>query len=187
MKNKLYGNNVKSAKLHSIGKQTLFVFQLLIAYLSPPPLWGQEEIHVIGAKVTEAGIYASQVLTDETNSAGVKLQGLDEFKLLLNTTNIPARIGIRFGFRYEIIGTPANAPIILTMVAKYPPIKYSTTGKTETTDKYQLRSWIGKTYTSGSLDEKSDCVPGQWTFEVWHEGKKLCEQAFLVVPDKGMR
>ena len=140
-----------------------------------------------GAKITEVGIYASQIITDETNAAGVKLQGIDDFKLLLNTTNVPARIGIRFGFRFEILGTPANAPIVLTMVGKHPPLKNSTTGKMETTDTYQLNSWIGKTYTSNSFDQKSDCVPGQWSFEVWHEGKKLCEQSFLVIPDSGSR
>ncbi|HEX3856945.1 MAG TPA: DUF3859 domain-containing protein, partial [Verrucomicrobiae bacterium] len=123
-----------------------FIFPLLIACALQLPLFGQDKFHVIGAKITEVGIYASQVITDETNAAGVKLQGLDEFKLLMNTTNVPARIGIRFGFRYEILGTPANAPIVLTMVGKHPPIKNSITGKMETTDTYQLNSWIGKTY-----------------------------------------
>jgi hypothetical protein len=160
-----------------------FILQLLIACALPLPLFSQEEVHVTGAKITEVGIYASQIITDETNAAGVKLQGIDEFKLLMNTTNVPAHIGIRFGFRFEILGTPANAPIVLTMVGKHPPIKNSTSGNLETTDVYQLKSWIGKTYTSNSLDEKSDCVPGQWSFEVWHEGKKLCEQSFLIVSD----
>ena len=163
------------------------IFQLFIGCALSLRLFGQEEVHVTGAKITEVGIYASQVITDETNSAGVKLQGLDEFKLLMNTTNIPAEVGIRFGFRYEIIGTPANAPITLTMVGKHPPIWNSTTKKAETVDTYQLKSWIGKTYTSNSLNEKSDCVPGVWSFEVWHDGNKLCEQSFLVVPGKGSR
>jgi hypothetical protein len=157
--------------------------QLFFVCAMPLSLLGQERVHITGAKVTEVGIYQAKVLTGETNAAGVILQGLDEFKLLKSTTNVPARVGIRFGFRYEILGTPTNAPITLTMVGKHPPIKNSTTGKTETKDTYSLRSWIGKTYTSNSLDEESDLVPGQWTFEVWHEGKKLCEQSFLVVPD----
>ena len=164
-----------------------FIFQLLLAFALPLPLFSQEAVQVTGAKVTEVGIYSSKVITDQTNAAGVKLQGLDEFKLVMNTTNIPARVGTRFGFRYEILGVPANAPIILSMIARHPPIKNSTTGRTETTDSYRLKSWIGKTYTSGSLDEPSDCVPGPWTFEVWYGGKMLCEQSFLVVPDTGTR
>jgi hypothetical protein len=154
---------------------------LVFSLALPLAVFGQGEIHVTGAKITEVGIYASKVITDETNAAGVKLQGIDEFRLLLSTTNVPARIGVRFGFRYEILGSPENAPIVLTMVGRHPPIMNSTTGKLETTDVYQLKSWIGKTYTSNSFDEKSDCVPGRWSFEVWHEGKKLCEQSFMVV------
>jgi len=157
--------------------------QLFFVCVLPLSLLGQEKAHVTGAKITEVGIYQAQVLTGETNAAGVKLQGLDEFKLLKSTTNVPARVGIRFGFRYEILGTPTNAPITLTMVGTHPPIKNPTTGKVETKETYSLRSWIGRTYTSNSLEE-SDLVPGDWTLEVWHEGKKLCEQAFLVVPDK---
>lgn len=137
--------------------------------------------------MTEVGIYASHVATDETNSAGVRLQGLDDFRLLLSTTNIPARIGVRFGFRYEILGTPANVPIILTMVCKHPPMTNSVSGKVETIDSYELQSWIGKTYTSDSFNEKSDCVPGLYTFEVWHQSKKLCEQVFTVQPGQGSR
>ena len=163
------------------------ILYLLFVCALPLCVIGQEKVHVTGAKVTEIGIYQAQVLTGETNAAGVKLQALDEFKLLNNTTNVPARLGIRFGFRYEILGTPTNAPITLTMVGKHPPIKNAKTGKLETKDTYSLRSWVGKTYTSNSLDEESDLVPGQWTFEVWHEGKKLCEQSFLVVPDKNKK
>jgi len=158
-------------------------YQLFFVCVLPFSLLGQEGVHVTGAKVTEVGIYQAQVLTGETNAAGVKLQGLDEFKLLKSTTNVPARIGIRFGFRYEILGTPTNAPITLTMVGKHPPIKNSTTGKIETKETYSLRSWIGRTYTSNSLDGESDLVRGLGTLEVWHEEKKLCEQSFLVGPD----
>src|SRR6266700_3231647 len=81
-------------------------------------------------------------------------------------------------YKAQVLTADTNAAVV-----KHPPIKNPVTGKTETKDTYELRSWIGKTYTSNSLDEESDLVPGQWTFEVWHEGKKLCEQSFLVVPD----
>lgn len=160
------------------------LYSLIIAIALPLSVRAQTEIQVTGAKITEIGIYQAQVITDETNKAGVKLQGIDEFKLLKSTTKVPARIGIRFGFRYEILGTPANAPIILTMVGTHPPIKNAKTGKLETKETYQLRSWIGKTYTSNSLDTESDLVAGEWGFEVWHEGKKLCEQTFTVVPEE---
>lgn len=158
-----------------------FASQLFIASALSFSLFGQEPAKVTSAKITEVGIYEAKVLTDQTNAAGVKLQGLDEFKLLKSTTNIPARIGVRYGFRYEILGSPKNAPIVLTMVGKHPPMKNSTTGRVGTVDTYQLTSWVGKTYTSDSLEEKAELVPGPRTLEVWHQGKKLCEQTFLIV------
>jgi hypothetical protein len=175
-------------KVNARGRKTpfavKFLFHLFMAVVLPAPVFAQEQVHVTGAEITEVGIYTSQVITDATNGAGLKLQGLDEFKLLENTTNVPAQMGIRFGFRYEILGAPANAPIILTIIGRHPPLTNSATGKAETVDAYQIKSRIGKTYTSCSLSEKSDCVPGPWVFEVWHEGRKLCEQAFLVVRGK---
>jgi len=168
-------------------KRSAMLAQALMVCLLPLPLLGQDEAVVTGAKVTEAGIYSAQVITDQTNSAGIKLQGLDNFKLLSSTTNIPGRVGIQFGFRYEVLGAPTNALVILTMVTKHPPIQNSVTGKMETNSTYQLKSWIGKTYTACSLNETSDCVPGPWSFEVWYEEKKLCGQSFLVVPDEGSR
>src|SRR3954463_10498618 len=112
-------------------KVTLY---LLFVCALPMSLVGQEKVQVTGAKVTEVGIYQAQVLNGETNATGVKLQALDEFKLLDRTTNVPARVCIRFRFRHKTLGTPSNAPITLTMVGKRPPIKNAKTGKIETKD-----------------------------------------------------
>jgi hypothetical protein len=145
-----------------------------------------QEVLVVGGQVTEVGIYTSQVVTvtSTTNTVGGKLEGLDGFTLLRSTTNVPARIGTRFGFRYRIRGAPQNAPITLTLVGKHPLYTNPKTGKTSTRDQYQLLSWIGDTYTSYSFDETWELVPGIFTFEVWHQEKKLCEQSFTVVEDK---
>lgn len=147
---------------------------------------------VTGADVTEVGIYSADVVRTFVVpgvAAGTN-EGLDSFTLVEATTNIPARIGTRFGFRYTIRGTPSNAPIVLTMVGEHPPYKNPTSTKTQTRDEYELQSWIGQTYTSYSFDEEWELIPGKFKFEVWHEGKKLCEQSFAIVPDtisKGKR
>ncbi len=149
-----------------------------------------EEVRVTGGQVTEVGIYASQVVTvtSTTNTVRGKLEGLDGFTLLRSTTNVPARIGTRFGFRYRILGSPNNAPITLTMVGKHPPHTNPKTGRTASRDQYHLQSWIGDTYTSYSFDEPWALIPGLFTFEVWYQEKKLCEQSFTVVEDeKGKR
>jgi hypothetical protein len=110
-------------------------------------------------------------------------EGLDSFKLVVATTNIPAQAGTRFGFRYTIRGSPSNAPILLTMVCEHPPLKDPKSGKIQTRDEYDLQSWIGQTYTSYLLEAEDELLPGNWRFEVWHKRKRLCQQSFTVVPD----
>ena len=110
----------------------------------------QDTVSVIGAAVTEVGIYSARVVV-KSAAPGVASgtnEWLDSFTLVQATTNVPARIGTRFGFRYTIRGTPSNAPIVLKMVGEHPPYKNPQTGKTQTRDEYELQSWIGQTYTS---------------------------------------
>jgi len=145
-----------------------------------------QDVRVTGGEVTEVGIYTSRVVTvtSTTNVISGGLDGLDGFTLLQSTTNVPARVGTRFGFRYRILGAPKNVPITLRMVGKHPPYTNPQTGKTGTRDQYQLHSWIGDTFTSYSFDETWELIPGIFTFEVWHQKKKLCEQSFTVVEDE---
>jgi hypothetical protein len=145
----------------------------------------QDKVSVTGASVTEAGIYTARVIKKFAvpGVTGGTNEGLDSFSLVQATKNVPARIGVRFGFRYTIHGTPSNAPIVLTMVGEHPPYKNPKTRKTQTRDEYELQSWIGQTYTSYLFEEEWELIPGKFKFEVWHKGKKLCEQSFMVVPD----
>src|SRR5213075_692130 len=73
----------------------------------------QDTVSVTGATVMEVGIYTAGVIKtfDVPGVAGGTNQGLDSFTLVQATTNVPARVGTRFGFRYTIHGTPSNAPI----------------------------------------------------------------------------
>jgi len=143
------------------------------------------EVRVAEAEVTEVGIYTSRVVRVTSNADVIqgKLDWLDGFTLIQSTTNVPARIGTRFGFRFRVLGSPPNAPIVLRVVGKHPPFTNPGTGKTTTRDEYELPSWIGDTYTSFSFDEEWELVVGEFTFEIWHEDKKLCKQSFMVVED----
>jgi hypothetical protein len=147
--------------------------------------FAQDSVSVTGADVTEVGIYNARVVkkTAEAGVASGTNEWLETFTLVQATTNVPARIGTRFGFRYTIRGTPSNAPIVLKMVGKHPPYKNPKTGKTQTSDEYELPSWIGQTYTSYLFEEESELIPGTFKFAVWHKDKKLCEQSFTVVSD----
>src|SRR5437762_11312284 len=87
---------------------------------------------ITGATVTEVGIYTARVIKtfDVPGVISGTNQGLNSFTLVQATTNVPARIGTRFGFRYTIHGKPTNAPVVLTMVGEHPPLTDPKTGKT---------------------------------------------------------
>lgn len=63
---------------------------------------------VTGATITEPGIYAADVVQQipAPGTAKATNENLASFKLLQATTNIRAKIGTRFGFRYTIHGSP---------------------------------------------------------------------------------
>ncbi|MCD6049830.1 MAG: hypothetical protein K0Q55_1233 [Verrucomicrobia bacterium] len=140
---------------------------------------------VTGAVITEVGIYTARPVETQAapGVAGGNRGVLDSFTLVQTTTNIPARKGIRFGFRYTIQGTPTNASILLKTVGEHPPLKDPRTGKTQTRYEYEHQSRIASSYTAYSMDEEWELVAGSWKFSVWSGDKKLCEQAFQVVPD----
>ena len=139
------------------------------------------------AYVTEAGIYTTRGSETVSDFASGRSLGTDSFTLVQSTTNIPARIGTVFGFRYTIRGTPTNWPVLLTMVVEHPPYKNLKTGKTQTRDEYKVRSYSGQRYTPYRFDYEWELIPGRFKFEVWHGDKKLCEQSFMVVPDRKPR
>lgn len=135
------------------------------------------------AVITEVGIYSAQTVNtvwvpsvvSQTNSE------IKDLVLLRAGTNVVATLGTRFGFRFTVIGTPTNAPIVLTMLGVHPPLTNPVTGRTETKDVYSQRSWIGTTYTTYSFDNDWEMVPGIWHFEIWFKEKKLCEQDFDIL------
>jgi len=101
------------------------------------------------------------------------------------TDKIPATLGTPFGFEYTITGLPANEPVTLKKVVTYPAIT-KPDGTKQTThsvkvehlsdDQGKLESFEGFKFT-----EPYELAPGEWTFEMWHDGQKLVSQKFLVV------
>jgi hypothetical protein len=146
----------------------------------------QDIMSVNEAVVTEAGIYTGRVVQTNGVPAGVAgiAHDLDSVTLVQGTTNIPARVGTRFGFRYSTRGAIWNAPIVLTIVGEHPPIKDPKSGKVLTRDEFKVNSSVYQPYVIYTFDENWEAVPGNWKFEVWHQGKKLCEQSFTVVADQ---
>ena len=128
-----------------------------------------DKVSIVGVDAVEPGIYVS--------SPGLKLSQI--------TTNIPAALGTMFGFKYTINGTPSRAPVTLTVITKRPPFKNEPSRKKEIVEKDRLPGTIGAPHWACfSFDEEWELVPGKWTWEIWHNQRKLCEQSFNIVVDR---
>ena len=107
-----------------------------------------------------------------------------DLKLASSTTTVPAQIGTKFGVRYRVVGSPERASVKLTAILRFPGegLRNPKTGERITQDVTQWTRNIGAvTYNGYSFDEGWELVPGTWTYEIWHDKRKLAEQRFTVV------
>jgi hypothetical protein len=99
------------------------------------------------------------------------------------TTTIPALVGMKFGIRYTIVGSPAGASVRLKCVTRFPSqgLTNPARGKTFSGSEYYSTAVVGDTtYRGYALDYDWEVEPGPWTLEIWHEGRKLAEKTFIV-------
>lgn len=145
-----------------------------------------EEARVEGIDVIGKGIYRVEIgkTVSRPDVPGGTVAPPVRFALIENTTTVPARIGVEFGFAYRVIGEPAGAEVTLGFVSTYPAPGLADPEK-ETplrTGRYELNKKIGEPLYSGyGFEYDWELVPGIWTFEIWYDGRKLAEESFTVV------
>jgi hypothetical protein len=133
----------------------------------------QYAVEIEGAEVIRSGIYKI-----EFTKEGV----VRNMELVERTTQIPAHMGTAFGFEYVIKGFPEDANIEVTHKFLHPQMtnpqtKQSFTSQvTITTEKIGEITFIGYIFLY-----EWEAVPGEWTLQVFYQGKKLAEQSFLII------
>ena len=136
--------------------------------------------------VVDYGIYQTE-MTKQTSTPGVvagTVRTLTNIKNSEVTRTIPAQPGVRFGFRYNVIGAPNGAQVSMTVVHRFPKQGLRRPGTAETVyrEEYVAAKTIGhEGYTDYGFDHDWELVPGAWTIELWYQGRKLAEQSFTVV------
>ena len=141
---------------------------------------------VDGIEIVETGLYRVEV-AKTTQAAGAATGVQDELsnvKLVSSTTTVPAQVGTKFGFRYRVLGSPDRASVKLTVIVRFPGegLRNPKTGERKAQDVTMWTRNIGAvTYNGYSFDAGWELVPGTWTYEISHEGRKLAEHRFTVV------
>jgi len=132
----------------------------------------------------EAGIYeAKQVARVALPDAGNVPKLITDVQLTEKTTTIPAKLGLRFGFRYRLVGRQPGAIANLKLVVRIP--------ERPKPEEVPVRRTVGDVHHFGFTFEPTELVPGTWTFEIWQlpadstqdagKAEKLAEQKFDVV------
>ena len=99
------------------------------------------------------------------------------------TTTIQALVGVRFGFRYRIVGSPNGAMVTLKLVTRFPNQGLRNPAKSEVflTQERHSNQLVGSVSWRGFLfDYDWEVELGLWTLEIWHGDRKLAEKTFHV-------
>lgn len=144
-----------------------------------------EEPRVEGMTVGSYGIYREKLdrLEASPRTASGYLRIVTERELLQRTETICARLGVTFGFDFVLAGTPRGATVTLAAVTRFPPGGLvNAKGERFPQNEYEGRVAIGaQSSRSFTFEEPWEMVPGIWTFEFHHQGRKIGEKAFEVV------
>jgi hypothetical protein len=137
------------------------------------------------AEVTQFGIYESKV-TGSRKSSGTATGTVNsvDYKFVSDTTTVPARRGVGFGFEYRLVGEPGGAKVSVRSVTIFPAggLRNPKTGQTFQRSEYVETKSIGEVLLKGyTLDEDWEVVPGLWGLQVWSGDLMLIEQYFTLV------
>lgn len=138
------------------------------------------------AKITEFGIFRMETIKAEMAPG--------ENKVLVNKTTDPQhvrrvkeltpRLGLRFGYQFQM-EAPLKDPITrFTMVTKHPPMQQPGQAelKTKTVSQCDVKGGTG--YIGYCFDDPWEMVPGEWNLAVHLGDKELCNMTFTVLPPK---
>jgi hypothetical protein len=159
---------------------------VFILVLSLFPAFARADVKVDSVTIVEKGIYTIDT-GDETRDAQTptgKITAVTKVRNIESTVTIPARLGLEFGFQYVVVGDPAGAEVTLDIVTTFPAqgLRNPKASKPLYESKYRRTKKIGDTvYLGYGFENLWEVEPGIWTFQIWHENRKLAEQSFTVV------
>jgi hypothetical protein len=146
---------------------------------------------VTALPVVEAGLFRARTTGQIASPQAVdeRTELLDDVVFYSLTSKVPARLGIRFGTRFRVVGTPANQTVTLRSVWRIPEPGIQ---KPETGTLYR-RSIADTAATIGALgmrgytfDAAWEIRCGEWIQEVWFGERKLLSRTFTVEGCEGL-
>jgi len=135
--------------------------------------------------IVDVGLYRAETTGHAPAPLAVngQTQTITDIVFYEATSRVPARIGIRFGTRFRILGSPADQVVSLRSVWRIPEpgIRNPDTGILYRQSESAFTTTVGALYMRGfHLDSAWKVRCGDWIQEVWWAGRKLLSQTFTV-------
>ena len=146
----------------------------------------QSHANIQDVLILDHGLYTPLKDPSRPLPPGVPQISSELFQLVVETTSVPAKVGIQFGFRYKIFGHPSGAPVETKAIFLYPQAgavspKMGLLHSTSMSKTVRINESSGIAY---SVDEPWELVPGIWTVQLWIDDRKVAEQSFNMVSQK---
>jgi hypothetical protein len=148
----------------------------------------QAQVRVEDAEVVRRGLYEAGTLTtidDDSISTGHRTTA-KKMTFKENTTRIVAKDGVVFGLDLVVHGSPRGRTIPVRVVWRYPEpgLRNPSTRDVKFRDEYDDKQTIGTEGTYyWTLGDEWTRVPGDWTFELWYNGRMLTSKTFTLVKE----
>jgi len=134
--------------------------------------------------VVDYGLYSASVTSAHRDSQGILQNTSTNVQHLQTTQDVPAQIGIRFGFRFKAVGEPNGARVTLKKITIFPPggLRNPDSAQEISRSEGAVTATLGNevNYTAYKFDDPWELKPGLWTIELWYENRKLASQDFKV-------
>ena len=165
----------------SCATSSLFVIGCLCFVFAVPAFPAE----ITDARILDYGIYTSSVayVISDTNSPTSRVR-FETLKVAKETVEIPAKLNTKFGFQFNVHGTPAGESVVLRCVYLFPEMTNPASGAKSVRYEYAGRARLeGKTLGMfWTFMENWEMVTGKWTLQIFNNDIKLLEKSFKVVP-----
>jgi len=143
------------------------------------PNWAVSDC--VYSEIVDYGIFTTgleKAVKVKENAAGIRNEAKD-WKMVKTTTNIPMRLGTRFGVLFRLKGKAEGTRIQLRTVTIYPKqgLKNPINGKTYHKNEFYFTYTVGEINAHlHAFDEPLEMVSGLWTFQIWDGDNKILEK-----------
>jgi hypothetical protein len=155
---------------------------LFLAFISAEVCGQEPQIERID--VVDYGLYTASVVSAQRNPEGFLQSQSTNVQHVQTTRDVPGQIGVRFGFRFKVVGPLQGAKVSLKEITIFPPggLRNPSSAQAIRRSESTRTVIVGNeaAYTAYKFDDPWELVAGSWTIELWHGDRKLASQSFTV-------